>query len=140
MNSKPLLSIITPCLNRGLFQKSFIESALRQDYWNVEHLVIDGASSDGTLEIAKRYPNLIVKSESDLGVYDAINKGIKMAHGDIIGLLNTDDVYASDIFGLVVQRLLQDPTAEALLGGVTVFEETNERQKTIHYLLSISST
>ncbi len=74
MSDQPLISIITPCLNRAEFIAEAVESVLSQDYPNVEHIIMDGGSTDGTLEVLKRYPHLRVVSEPDEGMYTAINK------------------------------------------------------------------
>ena len=123
-----LLSIVTPCLNRACFIAEAIESVLRQDYPAIEHLVVDGGSTDGTLEVVRRYPNIRVVSESDQGVYHALNKGIHLARGEVVGHLNSDDVYADGIFAEVMRRFEEDPELEAVYGGATVFEEASGRR------------
>ena len=89
------MSIVTISLNSADFIEDAIESVLAQDYKNVEYIIIDGASTDGTLDIIEKYKNKIAKivSEPDKGIYDAMNKGIKIARGDIVGFLNSDDLY-----------------------------------------------
>lgn len=116
-----LISIITPCLNRAEFISEAIDSVQNQDYSNVEHIVIDGGSTDGTLDILKQYEHLQVISEYDSGLYDAINKGIKLSSGEIIGFLNTDDYYEPNIFGLIVQSFSEHPDACAVVGGADTF-------------------
>jgi len=115
-----LISIITPCLNRAGFVAEAIESA-QQDYPYVEHIVIDGGSTDGTLDVLGRYPHLKVFSQPDKGVYDALNKGIRLAHGEVIGFLNTDDLYEPGIFGTVAQTFVDNPALDALVGGASIF-------------------
>lgn len=85
-------SVITPCLNRVEFITATIQSVTAQDYPDFEHWIIDGGSTDGTLDLLKGYQHLKVVSETDRGVYDAINKGIRLATGEIIILLNSDDL------------------------------------------------
>ena len=89
------ISIITVVRNNASTIKDTIDSVLKQTYSNVEYIVIDGSSTDGTIEIIQGYKKYIKKfiSEKDKGVYDAMNKGINLATGDVIGLLNGDDVY-----------------------------------------------
>ena len=93
-------SIITVCLNSEKTIRQTIESVISQSYDNWEHIIVDGASNDSTVEIIKeynsKYPEKIKYiSEKDKGIYDAMNKGIKMATGDLIGILNSDDYYDS---------------------------------------------
>ena len=82
-----------PCLNRVNLIREAIESVLAQDYPNFEHIVIDGGSTDGTLDVLREYRHLKLISEPDNGLYDAVNKGIRLAQGELIGWLNSDDVY-----------------------------------------------
>ncbi|MEM2568057.1 MAG: glycosyltransferase, partial [Candidatus Bathyarchaeia archaeon] len=91
-----LVSIITPSLNQGRFIRETLLSVKSQDYPCIEHIVIDGGSTDDTLMILKRYEgtyNLRWISEPDEGHSDAVNKGFRMAQGEIVGWLNSDDVY-----------------------------------------------
>lgn len=89
------ISIITVTLNSVEYIEDCIKSVISQDYKDVEYIIIDGGSTDGTIEIIKRYRNkiLIWISEPDRGIYDAMNKGISMATGDVVGFINADDVY-----------------------------------------------
>lgn len=92
----PLVSIVTPSYNQGRFIEDTIVSVKNQDYLNIEHIVVDGGSTDNTLEILRKYENeynLRWISEPDEGQSDALNKGFRMAKGEIIGWLNSDDVY-----------------------------------------------
>lgn len=91
----PKVSIITVCYNSASTIKDTIESVVSQTYNNIEYIIIDGKSSDNTLEIVNKYQDKITKiiSEKDNGFYDAINKGIKLARGEIIAVLNSDDLY-----------------------------------------------
>ena len=93
MNFK--ISIITVSFNSVHTIKDTIESIIAQDYENIEYLIIDGGSKDGTVDVIKNYMNYVqyFSSESDDGIYDAMNKGIAAATGDIIGILNSDDFY-----------------------------------------------
>ena len=88
-------SIITVCFNSVKTIRNTIDSVLSQDYPDIEYIIVDGGSSDGTLDIIQQYKEKIsfVVSEPDNGIYDAMNKGIGMATGDIVGMLNSDDVY-----------------------------------------------
>jgi len=98
------VSIITVCYNSSKSICDTIESVLKQNYRNIEYILIDGKSADNTVEIIKKYESIfrangleyVWISEKDDGIYDAINKGIKMATGDIVGILNSDDYYYDD--------------------------------------------
>jgi glycosyltransferase involved in cell wall biosynthesis len=114
------LTVVTACYNRAACVGAAVESALAQDYPHVEHLVIDGASTDGSLDVLRRYGHLRVVSERDRGVYDAFNKGVRLARGEVIGLLNTDDVYEPNVFGEVMARFRADPSLMCVSGGARV--------------------
>jgi len=123
--NNPLISIITPCLNRAAFIREAVESVLAQHYPNFEHIIMDGGSTDGTLDILCAYPHLCVTSEPDQGMYDAINKGVRKAHGELIGFLNTDDLYAPGCFSAVQQAFAANPNLEAVVGDAEVFTSTD---------------
>jgi glycosyltransferase involved in cell wall biosynthesis len=91
MERRPRISIVTPSFNQAKYIAATIGSVMRQDYPNLEHIVIDGGSTDGTLEILAAYPHLKLVSEPDRGHADAVNKGFQLATGDIWGFLNSDD-------------------------------------------------
>lgn len=115
-------SIITPCLNRVNSVESSIQSVLDQGYSDVEHIIIDGGSMDGTLEILARYPHLKVLSEGDNGMYEALNKGLNIASGEIIGFLNADDLYARQVFQHVAEYFYNEKV-DAISGKAKIFEE-----------------
>ena len=91
------VSIITVCYNSERTIEDTLKSVVQQTYQNIEHIVIDGNSSDSTNSIVQRYKDSVAihVSEPDKGLYDAMNKGIKLATGDVVGILNSDDVFAS---------------------------------------------
>src|SRR4026207_1805679 len=93
MEALPKISIVTPSFNSAVTIRETIESVLQQNYPNYEHLVMDGGSKDGTLDILKEYPHLKWISEKDEGHYHAMNKGIERAGGEIINILNADDCF-----------------------------------------------
>jgi glycosyltransferase involved in cell wall biosynthesis len=101
----PLVSIVTPSLNQGQFVEETIRSVLDQDYPRIEHIVVDGGSSDGTLAVLERYPHLTWTSEADRGQADAVNKGFAMAGGEIFGWLNADDLYLPGAVSTAVAAL-----------------------------------
>jgi glycosyltransferase involved in cell wall biosynthesis len=117
------ISIITASLNRKDFISAAIESVLAQNYPDFEHWIIDGGSTDGTLELLKRYPHLRVLSEPDRGVYDAWNKGIALASGAVLGFLNSDDQYAPGTFWLV-KDWLDRSSALVFSGGSEIYQRT----------------
>lgn len=89
------VSVITVCFNSSKTIRDTIESVLGQDYENIEYIVVDGGSTDGTMDIVRKYGHKIshVISEPDKGIYDAMNKGVRVSSGDIVGMLNSDDIY-----------------------------------------------
>jgi glycosyltransferase involved in cell wall biosynthesis len=117
------ISIITASLNRKDFIGAAIESVLAQNYPDFEHWIIDGGSTDGTLELLKQYPHLRVLSEPDKGVYDAWNKGIALASGAVLGFLNSDDQYAPGSFWLA-KDWLDRSSALVFSGGSEIYQRT----------------
>ncbi len=113
------ISIITPSYNQGIFIEETIRSVQNQDHHDREHIIVDGGSTDGTVEILRRYPHLRWVSEKDRGQSDAINKGFRMADGDIIAWLNSDDWYEPNVFGDVVRYFSEHPDCMILYGDIT---------------------
>ncbi len=105
---KPLVSVITVVFNGERYIEETIKSVLEQNYNNIEYIIIDGASTDETVDIIKKYEDRIDYwiSEEDSGVYDAMNKGLRLVTGDYIGLLNADDYYKEDAVELSIHRIL----------------------------------
>jgi glycosyltransferase involved in cell wall biosynthesis len=126
--SFPLVSIITPSFNQASFIERTIASVESQDYPNVEHIVIDGGSSDGTIEILEKHPHLDWLSEPDDGQSSAINKGFKKARGEIIGWLNSDDVYYPGAVREAVEYLLAHPET-ALVYSDFMEIEADDRER-----------
>jgi glycosyltransferase involved in cell wall biosynthesis len=124
MNIKPKISIITPTLNSEEFISDNIKSILRQTYSNIEHIIIDGGSTDDTLRIVKDLdPDAVVISEPDEGIADAYNKGLRIARGDLIAILNSDDYYANDrVVERVVEKFSLRPEITIVYGKVRVIE------------------
>lgn len=131
------VSIITSCYNRETTIRGAIESVLSQDYPNIEYIIIDGASKDNSLKIIKEYKNQITKiiSEPDRGMYEAINKGIRMATGDIIGLVHSDDfLYSSQTISHIVQRFME--TEADFLYGDGLFVNAKHTDKIVRNWIS----
>lgn len=122
MNRCPLISIVTVCLNSAEYIERCINSVLNQTYNNIEYIIIDGGSTDGTVDIIRRHESRISKwiSEKDRGLYDAMNKGIAMCGGEFIGLLNSDDTYPVDAIQTVVDAILADDSIDVLHGDMSV--------------------
>jgi glycosyltransferase involved in cell wall biosynthesis len=127
-------SIITVVRNNAATIAEAIESVASQRLSVVEHVVIDGASTDGTLEVIGRYRERLgrVISEPDKGIYDGMNKGLTAASGDVIGFLNADDVYEDDRVLADVARCLADPSVEAVYGDL-VYVSANDPQRVVRY-------
>lgn len=122
------ISIITVCYNSVETIRDTIESVLSQEYPDIEYIIVDGASKDGTLKLISEYEGRISKviSESDKGIYDAMNKGVQAATGDFVGILNSDDVFAgSDVIQNLVAHLQNNPSADAVYADL-VFVQRKE--------------
>ena len=100
----PKISVVTPSLNQARFIEETIQSVINQKYPDIEHIIIDGGSTEGTIEILKKYPHLHWISEPDRGQAHALNKGFRMATGEIIGWLNSDDTYCPNIFHAIAEE------------------------------------
>ncbi len=132
------VSIITVCYNSSQYIRSAIESILIQDYSDIEYIVIDGGSTDNTVSIVQEYADLIahIVSESDKGIYDAMNKGIALASGDVIGILNSDDFYPNNhILSDVAQRFILNSEMDMLLGNVD-FVSAKDLSKPVRFYSS----
>ncbi|TDD94688.1 glycosyltransferase family 2 protein [Flavobacterium cellulosilyticum] len=125
------ITIITVCYNRKATIEKAMKSVLDQKYSNIEYIVIDGNSTDGTKEIIESYRDKLSQyiSESDKGMYDAINKGLKLATGDVVGLMHSDDeFYDKNAVSKIVARFNLDSTIEGIYGdGIYVSNDDQER-------------
>ena len=124
------ISIITATYNSGKTLSDTIESVLRQTYQNIEYIIVDGASTDNTQDIVCQYQQrlgnkLKFVSEKDNGLYEAMNKGISMATGDVIGILNSDDFYTSEDILEHVAETLTNKEIDAIYGDVHYVKENN---------------
>jgi glycosyltransferase involved in cell wall biosynthesis len=124
MQSNPKISIVTPAFNCGHLIHRCIESVSFQDYPNVEHIIIDGGSTDGTVEVLKKYPHLRWISEPDNGEAHAVNKGIRMATGDIICWLNADDYFCPHALNLVAAAFAKNAPCDIVYGHTNMVDET----------------
>jgi len=128
MKKEPLVTIVTPSYNQAVYIEETIQSVLNQDYKNMQYIIIDGASTDGTVNIIKKYKKRISKwvSESDQGQTDAINKGFSLAEGEIIGWLNSDDTLLPHAVSEAVQYLSDHPAAGLVYGDANYIDEDSE--------------
>lgn len=135
MKNNPTVSIITPSLNQASFLEHAILSVLEQDYPDIEYLVVDGGSTDGSVDIIKKYSENINwwVSEPDKGQANGINKGLRRATGDIIAWLNSDDFYKPGAITSAVQALQENPRAGFVFGDLQVVNEAGETTNKLTY-------
>jgi glycosyltransferase involved in cell wall biosynthesis len=122
------ISVITVCYNSGSTIKDAIESVIAQDYPNIEYIIVDGGSKDDTKSIVDSYSQYISKyiSEPDGGIYDAMNKAIKMATGDVIGLLNSDDFYySSQVVSDIANCFSNKVETDIIYGNISYVNQHN---------------
>ena len=135
------ISVITVTYNRAATIRDTIESVLKQTYTDYEYIVIDGGSQDETLDIIREMEpwfegKMRWISERDKGMYDAINKGIRMATGDVVGIINSDDFYhRADIFSIINQCFEENQDVQAIYGDVR-FVNPDNLEKTVRYYSS----
>ena len=122
-SNKLKFSVITPSYNQGEYIEKTITSIINQNYSNFEHIVIDGGSNDRTIAILKKYPHIRFISEADEGQADAVNKGLKMATGDIIAWINSDDWYEPDIFVDIEDCFSNNPDKMVVMGDCNLVNE-----------------
>jgi len=129
------ISIITATYNSAATISSCIASVNEQTYPDIEHIIIDGASNDNTLEIIKSMPNRVSKivSEPDKGIYDAMNKGIKLATGDIVGILNSDDFYATNTIIETVVNAFQEENVDSVFSNLDFVASENTNKVIRHW-------
>ena len=136
MATVPKISIITAVFNGEKNIAQTIESVLGQTYPNIEYIVIDGGSKDQTVEIVNRYRDRIQHfvSERDQGIYDALNKGVALATGEIVGILHSDDLYSSaEVIASVVKRFIETHADGVYSDLVYVKDHTDEEVRIIRY-------
>ena len=132
------ISIITATWNSGATLRYTMRSVLSQSYPNIEHIIVDGGSTDDTMEIVHELESeyqgkLRYISGKDKGLYDAMNKGIAMATGNIVGILNSDDFYTSPNVLAAVAKVMSDTNLDAVYGDIHYVKD-NDLQKCIRYV------
>lgn len=133
--SSEMISIITVSFNSSETISETIDSVLSQDYQPIEYIIVDGKSTDGTIEIVKGYGDRISKfvSEKDNGLYDAMNKGIALATGNIIGILNSDDLYADATILTTVANAFKKDKVDIVYGDLFYFKTENPQRPLRYY-------
>lgn len=129
-SDQPLVTIITVSFNSSKTIRDTLNSVATQDYPNIEHIIIDGLSTDDTINIVNSYPHIsLLQSEQDNGIYDAMNKGIKASLGRYIGILNSDDFYPNkSVISRVVEKLQHDQT-NSLYGDLVYVHHSDVRKR-----------
>ncbi|WP_160674375.1 glycosyltransferase family 2 protein [Clostridium sp. C8-1-8] len=130
-NNDPFFSIVTVSYNSEKTIKDTIESVLNQSYKSYEYIIIDGSSTDKTLDIVKSYERefqgkLAYISEKDKGIYDAMNKGINMSKGSFVGIINSDDWYESDALEKIYNQHMKDNAVDIIYGTLRVIRNEKE--------------
>jgi len=129
----PLVSIITPTYNRADYIENTIKSVLEQSYNNIEYIIVDGCSTDSTVDLLDKYKHQDARldyiSENDYGMYDAINKGFKLAKGEILAYINSDDLYTPGVLNEVVNYFNKHPEIDVVYGDTLVI---HSNMKTVH--------
>lgn len=131
----PLVSIITPSFNQADYLEAAIKSVLEQDHPNIEYLVVDGGSDDGSVEIIEKYSDRLAwwVSEPDDGQADAINKGLRRAQGEFVAWLNSDDVYLPGVLSRAVGVFQENPQAGLVYGNLQSIDQDGKVFNTITY-------
>lgn len=134
--NKPTVSIITVTYNSAKTLRETLTSVATQKYPYIEHIIVDGLSSDDTVSIAKEFPHIkTIISEKDSGMYDALNKGIAACNGDYIGILNSDDCYTTDDVITTIVNNLVTHNVDAIIADIK-FVSATDPEKTIRYCSS----
>ena len=130
------ISVITVCYNSEATIRETVESVLTQTHRDVEYIVVDGGSKDGTLEILSRYVERIqhLTSEPDSGVYDAMNKGLALATGDVVGFLNSDDVYVHSGILSRVAAVMMNPAIDGCYADLIYVKKNDEGRVVRHWV------
>jgi glycosyltransferase involved in cell wall biosynthesis len=134
MSDLPLVSIVTPSYNQGRFLEATLRSVLEQDYPNIEYLVVDGASTDDSVDIIRRYADRLTwwVSERDAGQSEAINKGLRRVRGEFVGWLNSDDVYLPGAVSAAVAAFRSSPAAAVVYGDALAIDAEGRSFNLMH--------
>lgn len=127
------ISIITACYNSAATVSDTLNSVAAQDYPDIEHIIIDGNSSDDTINIARQFPHIKkIISERDEGIYDAMNKGIAASDGDVVGILNSDDIYTGAGIISKVMKVFENRSVDAVYADLQYvkFDDTSKVTRT----------
>ncbi len=125
----PKLTIVTPSWNGERFIREAIHSIAQQRYPGLEHIVFDAGSTDNTLALLAQFPDVVVHSEPDRGIYDALNKGVAQASGEIIGFLNTDDLYPDGVLVEIGSIFAREPDIDVVVGHSCLFETDDKGRR-----------
>lgn len=130
------ITVITAVFNRSETIGQAIDSVANQNFENVEHLIIDGASTDTTIaEVERhRHSSMIVHSEPDAGIYDALNKGVQRASGDIVGVMHSDDLFAHDNVLTLISNTMSDRNLDAVYGDLQYVSAADEGKVIRHWV------
>ena len=136
MDNYPKVSVITPSFNQAAYLECTIRSVLDQGYPNLEYIIIDGGSTDGSVDIIKKYEDGLAYwvSEPDGGQVHAINKGLKMATGEWEGWQNSDDIYYPGAFDDLARAGKEHPEADLIIGNIMLIDENDKELRDIHYV------
>lgn len=136
MSTLPKITVITPSYNQAQYLEATIRSVLDQGYPNLEYIIIDGGSTDGSVEIIKRYASQLAYwiSEPDRGQSHAINKGLQRATGEWVGWQNSDDIYYPDSFMLVAKCAARSPSANLIIGDINLINEHGQVIRDVRYV------
>lgn len=123
MNSRPKISVVTVSYNAATTIEKTIQSVIYQSYPNIEYIIIDGGSTDGTIDVIKKYEDRIAYwvSEPDKGIYDAMNKGISRVTGSFVGIINADDWYAQNAIEIMANHIISYPEIDFFYGDMIVY-------------------